>query len=156
MTNSVQRIRKGILVCSVFVLTACTQAVSLESLSGTYEDRLLTLAFNSEIEQLEGHLYQEIPPIEGIKPDICDLSFLSSKQNNNKIILTAQAKGDPQTYNGVLNVNKDNLEIKFETSIFPCQRVFDLNGGEIFFRDPYLMGITEPMPLVKKLLQLDH
>lgn len=139
MINSMQKTKTAtFFILLLIVLLGCSQQnIPLASITGIYDDGLLTIGFDYKNKILEGSIYQEIPALGQNESDVCNISFVSLEQDkltDKEIEIIAQAKGDENSYSGILVVDEGKVRIQFDTPIFPCQRVIDLNGGETFSR----------------------
>ncbi len=103
------------------------------NLAGEYDGGRLKISFDSLNTILSGVIMQEINESANSK-EYCVAYFYGKMKSKNDSIIKIKMilPNDDSLYQGVISVYSKSLEIKFYSSIFPCQKSIDFLGGEIY------------------------
>ncbi|WP_162555842.1 hypothetical protein [Reichenbachiella versicolor] len=118
------------------ILLSCFMLVSLlsgcakkcEVKDGIYDDGILKITTSSNgVQKGVINISQGQPNIE------CNIYFQLNASNTECIKEIVLMDWDNNKCKAYLEVRDKNIYIKSEESLFPCQRIIDLNGGVEFF-----------------------
>ena len=121
---------KNLLLLFSVLFIGCGQANKINP--GTYGD-VLEISINEKDNQVLGVLNMDYQGADCGLKFRADLSRLV-EQGQDSITLV-DSYFEENRYKAFIKIVDNGIYIQSPESIFPCQRIMDLSGGELFFKD---------------------